>query len=157
MAQDHDPNVKKSVVAKVNGEVWDLSREISSDSSLEYLVLSFIPLVDLVRPHVSTPPPPPPPPPLAAVSLDCGGSIGSGCLLALVGSCVGSRSVCSFVPNSREKKGTADLFSGFLVSGVVALEKMYGDQLLLCDGPPIKQGGFFYEFALPTATVSEAS
>ena len=32
---------------------------------------------------------------------------------------------------------------------------MYGDRLLLCDGPPIKQGGFFYEFSLPSATISE--
>ncbi|KAJ1937970.1 hypothetical protein FBU59_004593, partial [Linderina macrospora] len=29
-----------------------------------------------------------------------------------------------------------------------ALEKVYGDDLLLCDGPPLSDGGFFYEFLL---------
>lgn len=29
-----------------------------------------------------------------------------------------------------------------------ALEIKYGDNVLLCDGPPLKQGGFFYEFLL---------
>ncbi|KAG0256154.1 54S ribosomal protein L39, mitochondrial [Actinomortierella ambigua] len=30
----------------------------------------------------------------------------------------------------------------------MALERKYGSRLLLCDGPAIKQGGFFYEFLL---------
>ncbi|KAI8326192.1 threonyl-tRNA synthetase, partial [Martensiomyces pterosporus] len=29
-----------------------------------------------------------------------------------------------------------------------ALEKIYGDDMLLCDGPPLSEGGFFYEFLL---------
>ncbi|KAF9904484.1 hypothetical protein EC991_002644 [Linnemannia zychae] len=43
----------------------------------------------------------------------------------------------------------------------MSLEAKYGSRLLLCDGPAIKQGGFFYEFLLtkldqePTASVGE--
>ncbi|KAJ2355363.1 hypothetical protein H4S01_006919, partial [Coemansia sp. RSA 2610] len=29
-----------------------------------------------------------------------------------------------------------------------ALEQLYGDDLLLCDGPALPEGGFFYEFLL---------
>ncbi|KAI8604662.1 hypothetical protein EDD21DRAFT_365693 [Dissophora ornata] len=43
----------------------------------------------------------------------------------------------------------------------MSLEAKYGSRLLLCDGPAIKQGGFFYEFLLtkqdrnPSASVAE--
>lgn len=43
----------------------------------------------------------------------------------------------------------------------MSLEAKYGSRMLLCDGPAIKQGGFFYEFLLtkqdqsPSATVAE--
>lgn len=43
----------------------------------------------------------------------------------------------------------------------MSLEAKYGSRLLLCDGPAIKQGGFFYEFLLtkqdqdPTISVGE--
>ena len=38
VAGDRVASVKKPVVARVNGQLWDLSREINEDCSVEFLV-----------------------------------------------------------------------------------------------------------------------
>ncbi|CAG8745946.1 2586_t:CDS:2, partial [Acaulospora morrowiae] len=56
----------------------------------------------------------------------------------------------NFLPLSMSRdSATMDIFwhSTAHVLGL-ALEKKYGDDILLCDGPALKQGGFFYEFLL---------
>ncbi|KAJ2712440.1 hypothetical protein H4R19_002751 [Coemansia spiralis] len=54
-----------------------------------------------------------------------------------------------FLPYSDSDPALQELFwhSTAHVLGA-ALEKMYGDDVLLCDGPPLAEGGFFYEFLL---------
>jgi len=95
-ASEHDANARKAIVAKFNSVLWDLSRPITQNGSLEFLTF--------------------------------------------------------------EDEEGKDVFwhSSAHVLGQ-ALESIYGDDLYLCDGPPIKQGGFFYEFFLKSQTVSENS
>ncbi|RIA88127.1 mitochondrial threonyl-tRNA synthetase [Glomus cerebriforme] len=54
-----------------------------------------------------------------------------------------------FLPFEPNDSTTKDVFwhSTSHVLGL-ALETKYGDDILLCDGPSLKQGGFFYEFLL---------
>ncbi|KAF9586640.1 hypothetical protein BGW38_000373 [Lunasporangiospora selenospora] len=67
-----------------------------------------------------------------------------------------------FIPFQENNDRLTDLFwhSSAHVLGM-SLEAKYGSRLLLCDGPAIKQGGFFYEFLLtkpnqdPSATLAE--
>ncbi|PIA19337.1 putative threonyl-tRNA synthetase 1, cytoplasmic [Coemansia reversa NRRL 1564] len=54
-----------------------------------------------------------------------------------------------FLQFDNDNKATKDVLwhSSAHVMGA-ALEKIYGDDILLCDGPPLTEGGFFYEFLL---------
>ncbi|KAG0325744.1 54S ribosomal protein L39, mitochondrial [Dissophora globulifera] len=57
------------------------------------------------------------------------------------------------LPDGSTKMGAA----GTITPLELAREAKYGDRLLLCDGPAIKQGGFFYEFLLQRAVADPSS
>ncbi|CAG8447363.1 142_t:CDS:2 [Funneliformis mosseae] len=58
-----------------------------------------------------------------------------------------------FIPSKMNDSTTKEVFwhsTSHLLG--LALETKYGDDILLCDGPSLKQGGFFYEFLLKKHT-----